>query len=404
MEKTEIIVVGGGISGIAFAWKAARAGHAVLLLEGSGRCGGCLHSHRTADGYWHELGAHTTYNSYGGFLDIVAGSGAAARIVQRGPARAQFGYLRDGTYEWLSPPALLRRFNWLEIALSAPFAILRGKKGRTMGEYYGGLLGRGNYERFLRPFLAAVPSQDADGFPADGPGSLFKKRPRRKEYPRSYGFDGGLQTVCDEAVRTPGLRVTTGAAATRVAPSAAGFVVTTADGRTFEAPIAALATPIDASASLLRGDFPALAQALAPVKTVTVDSLGVVLPRARCWMPEAAFVIPARDLFFSAVTRDPFPDPNHRAFTFHFKSGQTREAQLRRMAEVLRCTIEELGEPETRRTLLPAPALGHDRVVADLDWLLAGRRLALTGNYFQGLAIEDCVLRSFDEFARVTSA
>ena len=139
------------------------------------------------------------------------------------------------------------------------------------------------------------------------------------------------------------------------------------------------------------------------MKTVTVDSLGVVLPRARCWMPEAAFVIPAGDIFYSAVTRDPFPDPERRAFTFHFKSGHSREEQLRRMGEVLRFPVAELGEPETRRTLLPAPALGHDRVVADLDRLLAGRRLALTGNYFQGLAIEDCVLRSFDEFARVAS-
>jgi protoporphyrinogen/coproporphyrinogen III oxidase len=403
MEKTEVIVVGGGISGVAFAWKAARAGRAVLLLESGNRFGGCLHSHRRDDGYWHELGAHTTYNSYGGFLEIAAGSGAAAKIVERGPARARFGYLRDGAYEWLSPPALLRHFNWLEIALSAPFAVLRGKKGRTMGEYYGGLLGRGNYERFLRPFLAAVPSQDADGFPADGPGSLFKTRPRRKEFPRSYGFEGGLQTVCDAALRTPGLRVETGAAVSRVAPTAAGFAVTTADGRTIEAPLAVVATPIDAAAAILRQDFPELARALAPVKTVTIDSLGVVLPRARCWMPEAAFVIPAADLFFSAVTRDPFPDAERRSFTFHFKSGHSREEQLKRMSEVLRFPAPEFGAPLVRQTLLPAPALGHDRVVAELDRLLAGRRLALTGNYFQGLAIEDCVLRSFDEFARIGS-
>lgn len=403
MEKAEVIVVGGGISGAAFAWKAARSGRSVLLLESAGRCGGCLHSRRTADGYWHELGAHTTYNSYGGFLDIAAGSGAAAKIVQRGPARARFGYLRDNAYEWLSPPALLRRFNWLEIVSSAPFAILRGKKGRTMGEYYGGLLGRGNYERFLRPFLAAVPSQDADGFPAAGPGSLFKKRPRRKEFPRSYGFEGGLQTVCDAALGSPGLRVESNAEVARIAPSAAGFVVTVADGRTFEAPLAAVATPIDAAASLLRRDFPALASALAPVQTVTIESLGVVLPRARCWMPEAAFVIPASDIFFSAVTRDPFPDPGRRSFTFHFKSGNAREEQLRRMSEVLRVPVTELGEPEARRTLLPAPALGHDRVLATVDRLLAGSRLALAGNYFQGLAIEDCVQRSFDEFARVAS-
>ncbi|MHB8894786.1 MAG: protoporphyrinogen/coproporphyrinogen oxidase [Candidatus Geothermincolia bacterium] len=403
MEKTEVIVVGGGISGIAFAWKAARAGRAVLLLESGSRFGGCLHSHRTADDYWHELGAHTTYNSYGGFLDIAAGSGVAAKIVQRGPARAQFGYLRDDVYEWLSPPALLRRFNWLEIALSAPFAILRGKKGRTMGEYYGGLLGRGNYERFLRPFLAAVPSQDADGFPAAGPGSLFKKRPRRKEFPRSYGFDGGLQTVCDAALRTPGLRVATGVEVVRIAPAGGGFVVTAADGRAFEAPLAAVALPVAAAATLLRRDFPELGRALGPVQTVTIDSLGVVLPRARCWMPEAAFVIPAKDIFCSAVTRDPFPDPERRAFTFHFKSGHSREQQLRRMGEVLRVPVAELGEPETRRTLLPAPALGHDKVVANIGRLLAGRRLALTGNYFQGLAIEDCVQRSFQEFARVDS-
>ena len=188
-----------------------------------------------------------------------------------------------------------------------------------MGQYYGGLLGPGNYARWLRPFLAAVPSQDADGFPADGPGSLFKKRPRREEFPRSFGFSGGLQTVCDAALRTPGIRVETGAAVTRLAPAAAGFVATTADGRSFEAPLAAVATPIDAAAAILRQDFPELAAALAPVKTVSVDSWGVVLPRERCWMPEVAFVIPADDLFLSAVTRDPFPDPERRSFTFHFQ-------------------------------------------------------------------------------------
>jgi oxygen-dependent protoporphyrinogen oxidase len=401
VERSEVIVVGGGVSGTAFAWQAARAGRAVLLLEGSGRLGGCLHSRRSPDGHWYELGAHTAYNSYGGFLELAAGSGATAQLTPRGPARAQFGYLRDGSYEWLTPPRLLRRFNWLEIALSGPAGILRGKRGRTMAQYYGGLLGRRNYDRFLKPFLAAVPSQDADGFPAEGPGSLFKKRPRRKEYPRSFGFAGGLQTVCDAALRAPGLRVETGAEVVRLAPAAEGFVATTADGRTFAAPIAAVAAPIDAAARMLAGDFPELGRALAPVKTVRVDSHGVVLPRARSWMPECAFIIPADDLFFSAVTRDPFPDPERRAFTFHFRGGVAPEERRRRMAEVLRVAAPELGEPAGRQTLLPAPALGHDRVVAELDRLLAGSRLALTGNYFQGLAIEDCVQRSFSEFARV---
>jgi UDP-galactopyranose mutase len=401
MGNAEFIVIGGGISGVAFAWKAARAGRSVLLLEGEARTGGCLHSHRTADGYWYELGAHTTYNSYGGFLEIAAGSGATSHLVPRGPARAQFGYLRNGAYDWLTPPAMLRRFNWLEIALHGPIGILRGKAGRTMAQYYGGLLGPRNYARWLKPFLAAVPSQDADDFPADGPGSLFKKRPRSKEYPRSFGFTGGLQTVCDAALRTPGIKVEIGAAVTRLAPSADGFVATAASGRTFSAAAVALATPVDAAARILAADFPDLARALSAVKTVALDSLGVTLPRARCWMPECAFVIPADDLFHSAVTRDPFPDPERRSFTFHFRDGVSPERQLRRMGEVLRVPVAELGEPLVRRTVLPSPVLGHDRVVSEIDRLLAGRRLALTSNYFQGLAIEDCVLRSFAEFARI---
>jgi UDP-galactopyranose mutase len=248
-----------------------------------------------------------------------------------------------------------------------------------------------------------VPSQDADGFPAEGPGSLFKKRPRREEFPRSFGFDGGLQTVCDAALAAPGILVETAAAVDRVAPSGAGFAVTTADGRVFAAPVVAVAAPIDGAGAMLGRDFAELARALSSVKTVGVDSWGVVLPRERCWMPEVAFVIPSDDIFQSVVTRDPFPDPARRSFTFHFKPGTGREERLRRMSEVLRVPVPELGEPQTRQTLLPAPALGHDRTVAEVSRLLAGRRLALTGNYFQGLALEDCVQRSFAEFERVGS-
>jgi UDP-galactopyranose mutase len=32
---------------------------------------------------------------------------------------------------------------------------------------------------------------------------------------------------------------------------------------------------------------------------------------------------------------------------------------------------------------------------------LAGKRLAVTGNYFAGLAIEDCVSRSVSEWGRI---
>ncbi len=403
MAETDLIVVGGGISGLSLAWKAGAAGKRVTVLERDRRVGGCLHSHRTADGYWFEMGAHTVYNSYGGFLDVAVAAGVAGKILERGPARARFGLLRNGEYRWLTPPKVLLQLNWLEAAVSFPFGFFRKKDGETVYSYYSRLVGRRNYDRIFSPFFAAVPSQKADGFPVEGPGSLFKKRPRREEFVRSFGFDGGLQTVCDAAARAPGVTVETGVAVTRVVRAGGGLAVETADGRTLTAGAVAVAAPPDAAAAMLDRDFHELATAIRRVSTVKVDSMGVVLPRERCWMPECAFVVPVDDLFFSAVTRDPFPDPGRRGFAFHFRGGLPRADRLRRMSEVLRVPEAELGEVVEKSLVLPSPALGHAEVVAEIDRCLAGGKLAVTGNYFQGLAIEDCVSRSNDEWRRLNA-
>jgi UDP-galactopyranose mutase len=401
MADADVIVVGGGISGLALAWSAARAGRRALVLERDERAGGCLHTHRTPDGYWFELGAHTTYNSYGGFLDIVVGTGLAGEIVERGPARAKFGLLRGDELQVLTPPKVLLQLGWLEAALHFPSGIFRKKAGETMYSWFSGLVGRRNYDRLLSAFFAAVPSQKADGFPAEGPGSLFKKRPRRTEFPRSFGLRRGLQSVCDAVAALPGVTVVRGVVVTRVARAGAGFAVAAADGRRFEAERCAVAAPPDQAAAMLRDDFHELSVAVARVRTVAVETAGVVLRRGQTPVEECAFLVPVDDLFYSAVTRDAFPDVQRRAFAFHFRPGVPREEKLARMAAVLRVRREELPEPVEARRTLPAPALGHADVVADVDRCLAGGRLAVTGNYFAGLAIEDCVQRSIAEWARI---
>lgn len=63
--------------------------------------------------------------------------------------------------------------------------------------------------------------------------------------------------------------------------------------------------------------------------------------------------------------------------------------------------LEDLVE---KRTVLPSPALGHEKVVAEIDRLSAGRMLCVLGNWFAGLSIEDCVDRSRTEWARVAAA
>ena len=398
--RHDLVVVGGGVSGLALAWKAAQDGKQVLVLEQERRAGGCLHSERTAAGYWFEMGAHTTYNSYGAFLDVAVGTGVAGKIVERGPARSSFGLLRDGTWRFLTPPKVLLELSWLEAALHFPRGLLAGKAGQTVYSYYAGLLGRRNYDRVMGPFLSAVPSQAAGGFPLEGAGSLFKKRPRRKEFIRSHGFQGGLQSVCDGAAAAKGVTTELGVKVEALGKTADGLSVRCADGRTFTAPHVALAVPPSVAAALLREPFPELSAQVSRVKTVAVDSVGVVLPQSKAWPPPCAFLVPVDDTFFSCVTRDPFPDPAYRAFAFHFKPGQTRDARLKRVADVLKVQPSDFLHLAEAKRILPAPALGHGEIVAEIDRCLAGSPLLLTGNFFEGLAIEDCVLRSNSEWAR----
>jgi UDP-galactopyranose mutase len=174
-----------------------------------------------------------------------------------------------------------------------------------------------------------------------------------------------------------------------------------ADGGVVEAPVAAVAVPPSMAAALLRGDFPELSAELARVKMAATDSMGVVVRRDQVKLPEMAFLVPADDVFWSAVTRDPVPDPERRAFAFHFRTGKTEEEKKARISAILGVPPSAFEEVAQRMALLPSPVLGHDRTVAELDRMLGGSRLALTGNYFEGLAIEACVRRSRAEWLRV---
>lgn len=403
MNDPEVIVIGAGISGLSFAWKAAQAGSCVLVLEKQKRMGGCFHSYRYGDGFWYEIGAHTVYNSYSKLLDIVVEAGLAGKLVQRGPARAHFGLLQHAKISWLTPPKVLLQLNWFEAALHAPFGYWRGKRGRTVEQYYSGLLGPHNFRHILSPFFAAVPSQSADAFPAEGPGSLFKKRPRRQEFPRSFGFAGGVQVICDAIAAHPNIEIRTGVPVKSLQPSKGGFLIRLEDGEELRTPLGAVAATHEASAALLQESYPALSVAIRRIQTVTVESLGARISRSKCWMPECAFVVPADDIFFSAVTRDPFPDPNWRAFAFHFRSGITRDQKIRRICDLLRISSADLDGIAEQQTTLPAPRTNHVGIVDEIQKQVKEIRFALLGNYFNGLAIEDCIARSFSEWQRLKS-
>ncbi len=400
MSKHDVVVVGGGISGLTFAFEAARAGRSVLVLERSGKPGGCLSTHRMAGGYWFELGAHTCYNSYVGFTGLIDACGLRGEVLQR--AKTHLRFLEgDELVPGSNLGVMLRLFGWFEAATSLPRMIGAKKDGKTVEEFYSSIVGKRNYAKVLGPMLSAVPSQSADAFPA---GMLFKMRDtRRKDFPRSFTLRGGLQSVTDALGRQPGVEVATGRTAVSLSADGPGWAVVTDDGERHEAGVAAVATPPSAAAAVLGGAAPDLAAQVSRVKDTVVETLAFAVQASKVSkLPVSMFLVPRKDVFHSAVTRDSVPDAEWRSFAFHFKPGLAPEERLARVTAVLGLRREDLEDVAEKRTTLPSPSLGHERIVEEIDRLSAGKRLAVLGNWFGGLSIEDCVDRSRREWTRAT--
>jgi len=389
-DTVDVAVVGAGISGLTFAYHAARAGARCLVLEATALAGGCIHTARTAGGFWFELGAHTLYNSYGALLDVVTGLGLDATITSR--RKAPYRLLVDGKLRSVPSELALG-----ELFASVWRAFTLRKEGRTVGDYYGRLVGERNWRRVVSPLLAAVPSQRADAFPAE---MLFKKRARRTDLPRSFTLRDGLSTLIARLAGQERVTVRTGATVATLARAEHGFTLACADGTGVRARAVALAVPPDRARPLLEPVLPAAATALARIDTTAIDSTGVVFAKTALPLPRIAGLVPLDDDFFSAVSRDVVPDEHHRALAFHFRSGLAPAERSERIARVTGVDPGAFLHLAEHRSVLPSPTLGHTEIVRDLDASLPRSGVYMTGNYFGGLALEDCVLRSRAEAAR----
>jgi len=398
MKQYDAIVIGAGISGLSLASYAAAAGLSTLVIEKSDRVGGCFHSHRfegSAAGFWLELGAHTCYNSYGGLIGLMEKYDLMGEILAR--EKVSFKMLVDN--QILS---ITSQLSFPELFTSAWRLFTLKKQGESVASYYGRIVGRGNYERVFAPAFNAVISQRANDFPAD---MLFNKRPRRKDVIKSFTLQGGLSSVTDRISAIPGVTLVTGAQVSRIAKSGGRFLVELSDGRGFEGASLTIATPPPEASRLCVEAAPELSRVLGRIKVETIESVGVAVKKEKLKVPPVAGIIASNDDFYSAVSRDTVPHATYRGFSFHFKSGRVPlEAKLKRIAEVLRVRQEDLEQVVQRESRLPSPVVGHGALTAEIDKSVASGKLLVTGNYFAGMAVEDCIVRSRKEFERLTGA
>lgn len=393
MNTYHTVVVGGGISGLSLAHYNARAGHVTLVLERDDEPGGTFRSCKGVGDFWLELGAHTCYNSYRNFIGLLRDCGLKEQI----QARSKVPY-RILTTRGLQ--SVFSQVGLLELLVSVPRLFLAKKAGRSVAAYYGDIVGRGNFTRLFSAVFSAVPSQKADDFPAD---MLFKKRMRDKSVAKNFTLRNGLQSVAEVLAAQPNVDFCRGKDVIALERTRSGeYKLQTACGTTYRGAHLALAAPPPDAARLLAQVAPQLAQHLGQIAVARVESIGVAVARKRLNLEPVAGIIPRDDCFFSAVSRDVLPHDAYRGFTFHFAPDVLdRAGKIGRIAAILRVdptAVEYVGE---KTSIVPSPRLGHDAWLQETERLLQETGILLTGNYFAGLSIEDCVTRSLQQVQRL---
>jgi protoporphyrinogen oxidase len=391
----DLLVVGAGISGLGLALMAKRLGVEPLILEASGHIGGAIHSHRfeTGEGrFWAELGSHTCYNSYGNLLQLLEESGQLGDL--RGKRKLRYWLHHDDRLN--SIPSQL---NYLELLGVLPRLWMTKKAGRSAADYFGRIMGRRNFKQVLGPALDAVVCQPAADFPAD---ALFRKKPRRKEIVRSYTGPEGLQSFVEGMAR--GLEIRLDSPVTGLEKGDKHYRVMTRGG-TLQARQIALAVAPDVAAGILTQTMPDLAARLREIEMATIESHAVLLRADQINLPPLAGIIGVDDDFYSVVSRDLVPHETYRAFTFHFRpQGLDEKDRLRRICQVLGVDEKAIESHVSCINRLPALRLGQQERVSWIDNALQGRSLALTGNWFSGVSIEDSLIRSDQECQRLFAA
>ncbi|ACF14861.1 FAD dependent oxidoreductase [Chloroherpeton thalassium ATCC 35110] len=392
--KSDAVIVGGGISGLSLAFYCAKAGMKTTLLEKNTRLGGSFHSHQYQEnqaGFWTELGAHTCYSSYQNLLGIAEDCGIFNTIIPR--EKVPFTLLKNNEIK-----SIVSGINFLEAAISIPNLFSLKKDGLSVREYYSKIIGKKNYENTVRHFFNAVPSQPTDDFPAE---MMFKSRPKRKDVLKDYTFKGGLQSVAQAIAKQKNIEIISEQEAESVTLNGGQYTVTTKSGESHTAEKLGLAVPSAESSRLLQSIDGAMSAHLGKLLAAQVDSVAVVLKKSDVPIKPVAAIISPSDIFFSMVSRDTVADATYRGFTFHFQTGLSDAKKMKRITEVLGVDESKILYKFSTGNIVPSLRIGHKEWLDKMDSMLKGKRLLLTGNYFGGMAIEDCVSRSRSEFERM---
>ncbi|MBI3149113.1 MAG: protoporphyrinogen oxidase [Betaproteobacteria bacterium] len=297
MEKFDVLIIGGGITGLASAWWLARGGLSVAVWEAGERPGGKIQSTRQ-QGYLTERAASMVLNFRPEVSELMHEAGLeAAKTRRRAEAEAQ-RYLLHGQGLKALPMKLggmigspLWSLRGKLRLLAEPFIFSSGRPGESVSEFITRRLGREVLDKAVEPFVAGTLAADPDQtcaaaalprltaleqrYGSLAAGVLVNRVLRRRTACSTevFSFQNGMGTLVDRLAAGPGVRLCTGHAVTELRAQGEGWRVranTPQGERSAYARQLILATPAPAAAKLLAELDPELSTMLQQIRYASV--------------------------------------------------------------------------------------------------------------------------------------
>ncbi len=447
----DLIIVGGGLSGLTAAYRAQQRGWKFLLLEASERFGGSLETLH-GDGLLQELGAESMVTAKPWGKDLILELGLGDQLVSPQPEFHNTMIVRNGRLVPIPEGLrLLAPSQWLPFLRSPAVSLLgkarmameffvparRDNRDESLASFVTRRLGKEALQRIAQPMVAGIYVADPATL------SMRATLPQFLEYERKYGsvcrglllspearasrgpryhlfnsLKGGFgQLITALRDRLPAASLRTGHQVGHIRPLDNGWQV---DGET--APRLLMAAPTYALADLLRPFDEAGAKLLSRLEYLSSATVNLTYPLAAADRSTRGygFVVPAlegRDILACTFSHRKYPGrtPSNLALLRTYLGGASRpEAMGWSDAEMVARSHMELSrllgieEPPTGAVVkryeraMPLYAVGHLDWLATLeDHLSRWRGLAWAGNAYRGVGIPDCVRSASEAIARL---
>lgn len=445
----DLIIVGGGLSGLTAAYRAHQRGWKFLLLESSQRFGGSLHTDYQG-GLVQELGAESMVLAKPWGRDLCLELGLGDQLVTPMPEYRRTLIARNGRLvpipeglrllapsQWLPflrSPAL----SWpgkLRMGLEFLLPPRRGSDDESLASFVRRRLGREALQRIAQPLVAGIYTADPETLSMQATlpqfldyeqkygsvcwGLLMSPEARASSGPRYQLFTSlkkGFQQLIDALVQKlppESLRLDYRVQSLRAGPP------WEVDG--FESQRVLLATPTYEAARCLKFLDAGLAQHLEQQQYLSSATVNLVYPAEAVDRATRAygFVVPAvenSDILACTFSHRKYPGrtPESLALLRTYIGGAARpeavewsdqqmvERSHAALAHLLRIRQAPLQSQVMRyRKAMPLYRVGHLSWVGILeDRLAAWPRLELTGNAYRGVGIPDCIRLAGEKIQR----